>query len=646
MPESLINKLSITRSDVSHQRFLYGIKPLPGVKDSKQDVVYRPFQMVYEIGYVKKASAIPEPLLFVGFYGFNYPVIARLDTLWSRPADTTIQPCVHNLLADVFVNSYESFETSDPQPCKLLVFDLSKNTRLAEQIALVTPIPASAKDLFYLFWDTRVQPELPAGFSEPGMTEMNVTRPVKIPKSKMATAVADAKPIPPPPVAIKEPKPVPPPVAIKKEVPPANAISGQTVKPKEQVKSLAPAISFTRAPDISQLLYPDLWEYAIKQSPSLDQNDIILKLSKKNDSLIAFSKSRNEVSTVFLLPVKSYPVSLRPAENGFPEELTSATVKSSLLKNLRSVKFGYKGQELFFADDKINTILQIPSCFSNRMEIKGNWDKPATLNWSGTKDSGFDTLFVALEKIPLRLTIVDEKTGSPVNGCMVTVRVQGKIINSLNFNSTGDIEGLYRLESVYQVSVQHDDYYSKSPFLSKKDFDAGKTITLINQPAFDVFYVATASELKNQMITSVERKFESVKQLKQPFLLFLSNTDRPFVTSDEKSVQGIINKIPQLFDDVPNLVTDYERFNKELRAKPLPPNAKVNLSFYMSKDVFQSQGKAFIDKVVYSYRDIFKVEASVNIYLDTEITEQITANKNKDDKKPNENYHYYSLLNQ
>jgi hypothetical protein len=148
------------------------------------------------------------------------------------------------------------------------------------------------------------------------------------------------------------------------------------------------------------------------------------------------------------------------------------------------------------------------------------------------------------------------------------------------------------------------------------------------------------------MITSVERKFESVKQLKQPFLLFLSNTDRPFVTSDEKSVQGIINKIPQLFDDVPNLVTDYERFNKELRAKPLPPNAKVNLSFYMSKDVFQSQGKAFIDKVVYSYRDIFKVEASVNIYLDTEITEQITANKNKDDKKPNENYHYYSLLNQ
>ena len=668
MPASLVSPLAVSRADFSHPWFLYGIKPMPGVKDSKQDVVYRPFQMVYEIGYVKKPTVITEPSLFIGFYGFTYPVISRLDTLWSRPADTTTQPCVHNLLADVFMNSYESFETSDPKPCKLLVFDLSKNQGLSTQIGKVTAVPASAKGIFYLFWDTRLQPKLPEGFSGEGMIEMDVAKPARTPKNK--AAMADSKSAPPP-------------VAGKPEAVAAIAVAGETVKsktsastqkgkqeasgkkqtqdngnkpePKTQgpvktdpVKPATPVVALIHAPEISKSLYPDLWGYATKQTPSLDQADITLKLSKRNDSLIAYSKKQQTAVSGYPLALKSYPVALRPIDNAFPVEITSAKVKAGLSANLRSVNFGYKGQRLLFSEDKTNTILQIPECFSNRQEITGNWDKPAILTWPGASGSSGDTLFVTLEKIPLRITVVDEKTSIPVNGCIATVRVQGKIVSSMNINSTGEIQGLYRLESIYQLSIQHDDYYSKSSFLLRKDFDAGKTVTLINQPVYDVFYISTATKLKNEMLASVEQKFESVIQLNLPFILFVSNTDKPLVTSDSKSFKSIMNKAMQIFDDAPNLVSDYDHFSKDIKSKPPPKKTKVNLNFYMPAEVFQSQGKGkdFIDKAVDYFRGIYTVEALlVNIYLDTEITEQITANKNKDDNKPNENYHYYSLLN-
>ncbi len=668
MPGELVSALPIARNDFSHSRFLYGINPLPGAKDSKQDVVYRPFKVVYEIGYVKKAVTIPELTLFVGFYGFNYPVISQLDTLWSKPGDTTSLACVHNLLADVFLNSYDSFEASDPKTCKLLVFDLTENLNLATLIAKITAVPASAKGMFYLFWDTRLKPKLPEVFSGSEMFEMDVNKAVRIPKNK--AAIADV-----PPAVTK-------PVDVKPEAVAVVAVAGQTVKPKtpsatskgkpevaekkqrpetekkpasttpvpvktEPAKPAAPAVTLIRAPEISKLLYPDLWAYAIKQAPSLDQTDITLKLSKKNDSLIAYSKKEQTAVSGYPLPMKSFPVSLRPVGNVFPDELTSAKVKASLSANLRSVVFGYKGQRLFFSEDKVNILLQIPDCFSNRQEISGNWDKPAILTWKATSGSSGDTLFVTLEKNPLRINIVDEKTSNPVNGCIATVRVQGKIINSMNINSSGDIQGLYRLESVYQLSVQHDDYYIKSSFLSKKDFDAGKTVTLINQPAYDIFYISTATKLKNEMIASVEQKFESVTQLELPFLLFISNADNPLITTNSKSVKSTMNKVLQIFDDAPNLISDYDRFSKEIKSKPPPPNTKVNLNFYMPTDIFQSKGRDFIDKAVYYFRDIFTVkEVLVNIYLDTEITEQITASKNKEDNKPNENYHYYSLINQ
>lgn len=665
MPASLASMLTITRGEFSQPRFLYGIKPMPGAKDSKLDVVFRPFKMVYEIGYVKKAAAIPEPSLFVGFYGFDFPVISRLDTLWSRPADTAIQPCAHNLLADVFVNSYESFETPDPESCKLLIFDLAKNSKLAELISTIAPVPASAKGLFYLFWDTRIQPSLPDGFSGSGMIEMDVTNPIKIPNSKIT--LAQAKPVPPPAPVIKEPpvKKIPEQTVKPKEPAPAQKTKQETIEKKqtqdiakkpepktqppvktEPVKPMNPAVAFIHAPEISKSLYPDLWEFAVKQTPSLDKNDITLKLSKRNDSLIAFSKSLKQATNIYPLPFKSCPVSLRPAENSFPVELTAVAVKANLTQNLRSVDFGYKGQELFFSDDKTNVVLQIPDCFSNRQELKGNWDTEAKLSWKSGQKSDADTLFVNLEKAPVRLTIVDEKTNSPVNGCIVTVRVKGKIVNSLRINSTADIQGLYRLESVYQLSIQHDDYYPKSPFLTRKDFDAGKTIILSSQPAYDLFFIAPVPEMKNQIITSVEQKFESVTRLKQPFYLFVSNTDRPLITSDEKSVGGIIDKIPQLFDDAPNLITDFNRINKAVLSKAPPPNTLVNLNFYMSKEVFESQGKAFIDKVVHPFKDIFKVKYWVNIYLDTEITQQFVDANNKDDKTPNKMYHFFSLSNE
>jgi hypothetical protein len=664
MPASLKSVLAISRSDFSHPRFLYGIKPLPGVKDSKLDIVFRPFKMVYQIGYVKNAVVITDPSLFIGFYGFNYPAIAQLDTIWSRPGDTTSEPCVHNLLCDLFLNSYESFETSDPKTCKLLVFDLSKNTKLAEKIESVTSMPASARKLFYLFWDTRIQPDLPEGFSGDGMIEMEVTKPIKIPKSK--AAIAEAKPAPP-----AEP--------IVKAVPPAKTVPEPSPKPKESsssqkmkqesagkkqnqditkktesktpsakevtVRPIVPATILIHAPEISKSLYPDLWEYARKQTPSLDPNDIILTLSKRNDSLIAFSKSLKKVTNSYPLPLRSFPVSLRSAENGLPPELATPKVKTFLSKNLKSLAFSYKGQELLFSDDKTFTILQIPECFSNRPDIKAYWDTEAKLSWSVEQGSG-DTLFVNLEKAPLSLTIIDDKTNTPVNGSLVTIRVQGKIVNSLIMNSSGEIKDLFRLESVYQLSVQHDDYYTKLLSLSRKDFDVGKTILLINQPAYDVFYISATSEMRNQMITSVERKFESVTNLKQPFFLFVSNTDKPLMTSDYKAVKDVFGKVPLLFDDVPNLVTDYDRFSKAIKSKPPSANSKVNLTFYMSKDVFLSQGKAFIDKVTHTFREVFKVDASVNIYLDSEITEQIIADKNKDDKKPNANYHFFSLLNE
>jgi hypothetical protein len=159
-----------------------------------KDIAISTFEMVYKNGIAKKPSGINEPRLFIGLYGFEFSSISRVDTLWCRPSDTLVQPCVHNLLSDIFIRNLEFFEIADPSVVKLFILDLSKDRVLRNKLAASLSSPPGVKDILYLVMNIEMQETLPAMFTTNEPVLINILNPPKFPRSKETMAMTIVAP--------------------------------------------------------------------------------------------------------------------------------------------------------------------------------------------------------------------------------------------------------------------------------------------------------------------------------------------------------------------------------------------------------------------------------------------------------------------
>ena len=627
MPMECRIPLQLSLKEYTYPKLFYGVKPCKGTEELFPDIFFRNFKLVYDAGFLKKPASVPYSEIIVGFIGFKREFIDEVDTLWCKPSDTTIQPFIHNLLSDVFLDNLGAFDAFNPESCSLCVVHVQS----IKSPGVTSSVGEKGQKIIFLLWNKEKQPVMPAFFPSNDMTCMPLTKPLKFQRNK-----ALAQRIPPPAVNI----------AVTKETitPIDKPILSTEKKALEETKKVVfPPDSVTFAPKISALFIPEIVTFLKKKNFSFNDNEMTLSLSKTNDTLIVSSKNNGNILKSLPILVRAIPFSVEQAESN--RRLGRPDAESKFLNARQSKKLVicYKGQGMFVNPAK--KMIFIPEIITNPDEILAASSLPASVkvvkNISNTPDS--IKIFFDYEKNPLKLLVYDQKSQAPVNGFHTEIWYSQKIkVFDGKLNSGNEIPGLFLGDSLYTMLIYHPDYKNPDPaskiFITRNDFIKGKTVSLEPQPGFNIIYVEPKFILRQNIVECLEERTEEIIKNHQPFLLFVSNTSNPMIVSDPDKISETVNRIPELFDDPTNPDVDYSFFSDNLKRIEGLQNKKIILQFYCSIDFFRNGGNAFMLKIINDLlKGIFNNEnTEIWMYTNGELT--------YDEKNSLLNYHYYQLM--
>jgi hypothetical protein len=658
LPDQLKNPVAFTYSDFTHSKFYYGIRKLTGDVKSCQGIYLQTYEIIYEIGYVRGTTSVKKPRIFLGFCGIDFTRISEWEPLKSKPSDTLIQPCVHNLLSDIIETNADLLGIADVLKCDLLVYNLFNDKALYGFLNEKQPMPENCNGIFYLLWDKEMKPTLPAFLSSSQPVKMAISTPVKIPRAKLSfmetpssdkttTQATEKKPdkVPentkvqkgqkaaPKDVSKKKPKPVASPPVKKSNLPAKDPVTKETpdVNPEIIISS----------PDISPLFLPDIQAFLNRKKIQYNQNDNIVSLSPNNDTLFIKSKSKEKLINSVAIQLKKIPVTcIQDQKNrrGYlpdPESLILNRV------NLEKMIFTYKGQQLFL-DKQYENVL-IPEIISSTGDLRVASEIPVSII---TAQGPADTIKIitTYEKLPVKLLLTDTKYNKPVKGCPIRIIIKkkfGKIqvneeIYSLIIDSGDDIPDLFKNDLIqYTVILDHPDFKPVIQKIYSDDIETLKSIRLENQHSYSLIYVEPAMIMREKIVFSLDKRKETLIRNSPHFFLFISNTDRPLVVIDSSEYTRTVHKISMLYDDKPNPEVDYQSLVDHLTNLDFSGDS-IKVNFYMSVNLYRNQGREFINRLVKDVITlIYKKEPEIYIFTD----ESLPPEEKIDEIK----YHYFTL---
>jgi hypothetical protein len=638
MPTEFKIPLQLSLKEYTSPKLYYGIKPLKSVVELIPDVYFRNFRFVYDAGFLSKPVADASSEMVIGFIGFKQEFIAEIDTLWCKPSDTTIQPCLHNLLSDVFLNNLGAFDTFDPEDCNLCIV----NSQSITNPKLKSSLGEHGENVIFLFWNKEKHPVMPASFPVNDMTCTSIANPIKIPRGKAVAQKAV------PPATIKVPateklaatpktSPSTQPLPVKKAPSEKTNIVNQPDKIVKQPDNIV------FAPQINSLLIPEIVAFTKQKKFSFNENEMTLALSKMNDTLIICAKDNGKLLKSIPILVRSVPYTIEQAMSN--RRLTEPDAESKFLNARQSKKLviSYKGQGLTVTPSKKRIF--VPEFVSTPDEIVPVSSLPVSVkvvkNSSNVPDS--IKIFFNYEKKPLKLSVNDQKLLTNVNGFQTEIWYSQKIkVFVGKLNSGDEIPGLFLGDSLYSMLICHPDYKNPDPsrkiFITHDDFNTGKTVFLDPEPGFNVIYVEPKNSLRQTIVDCIDDRLMEIKKNHQPFMLFVSNTSNPLVIKDPDKITETVDRISELFDDAPNLNIDYSSFSENLKAIEGLEQQKIILQVYCSVDLFHNGGNEFVDRIV---NDLLKGVFNNN---NTEIWLYTNTELDDAEKKSLLNYHYYTFM--
>jgi hypothetical protein len=646
LPDQLKNPMPFIYSDYSHPKFYYGIRGIDRDVKSYQGVFLQAYEIIYEIGYVRSTTPVRKPMIYLGFYGFDFSMITEWEPLKCKPSDTTIQPCVHNLLSDVVISNADIIGIRDISNCELLVFNLFNDKSLYNLLTEQKPIPENSGGIFYLLWNKENKPDLPAFLSSSASIRMTITKPEKVSRKKLAflenpsnEKTKPVTPVPPPPVAVQKPA-----KRSKNQTSQKSTASatGEEKKPDVTESSNLNNSPVTISPDISPALLPDLVAYLSGKKISYKADENALSFSSKNDTLFIWNKSKSRLINYIILPFKRIPVTLIQYENNRRGNLPDPESRILNRWYAKKMSFSYKGQQLYF--EKTVQKLYLPTIVSSAKDIQLNSVIPAAIDLN---EGNGDTIKIntTYQKSPVKINIFDLKSKQPVNGCPVRIIIRRKFetvqvneeIYSLLRDSGDEIPDLFKNEMIkYTIILDHPDFKPLTQLITEKDFTTPKSIYLESQTSFVLLYVEPALMMREQITKSLDKRKESLIRNNKHFLLYISNTDRPLIVFDTSSYTKSIHQISMLFDDKPNLQVDYQSLINNLKNIDISGDS-IKVNFYMSCSLYNRDGKKFINRLVKDgIRLVYNKEPEIYIFTDREL--------NNEEKIDDIKYHYYTLF--
>ena len=608
IPEKGRIPLKIPLTDFSKSHFFYGIKPVSGVENISSGIQFRMFEMISEIGYVKKPYAINYPKIIVGFCGFDESFVSELDTLWAKPSDTTIQSYVHNLLSDVFVGNLSALDVSDPSTCKLLIIDVSNNQSIPRSIMT----SENTKKIVFLLKNTRASTEIPESLSNSVIAQMDITRPLRSPRIQAAKTdvVLPGKPEQPAPIISK-----------------SNISRG----------SVESAASLTKAPEISTLFYLEVKSYIEQNGLGFDEKSMKLTLSETSDSVCVINKVDNKILKRFLI-TKEYTIKFTQSTENRRREVPDPETVALNNKFGKQAIFGYNGQKLYY--DNIKKILRVPIFVKNGNELQCHSPISNSIECIKENDKDICQISFNYDKHPLKITVTNIKDNKKIDNFYLVINSSSNPILKAKFNSGNEIPELLTYDSIYTINLFHPEYkkINTTVYTLSSDFSSGKTIQLEYQPAHHIFYVEPRIGLRQQILHCLEQRITSIQLNNQPYLLYITNSNLPIIASDEDGVNNALNRVSELFDEEPNLETDYKIFSDKIKSLEGLTQEKIILHFYMSMKLYQKQGRQFIDKII---NDVItgiynQKNWEVYLYVDGELQASEIVSSIK--------YHYLNLL--
>jgi len=669
MPKEMqiqINK--IPRKDYSDPWFIYNLSPVSPMKGPKNNVYFRLYEAGFESGSTKQEVKIPDQSILVGFYGFRSMTLSAMDGLRGKATDTNIFPCIHNLLCDVIIHSQDALEVEDISNVNLVIVNLSKNDPIRMEISQLLSIPSTAKGLLYLVWNKGIYETLPKPFVSADALIMPLNDPFKIirpheiakiknPPAKPAVKkdeIAAKTPVTKPPEPkLPQPGKKEKPPELKVTPPPKNQEPEKKIQPapaapvKKQDPPAKQVPAVCKAPAISKALYPLFWDLAAKQYLDISQASDTILLAAGNDTLIIRTKKDRQVKGAVAVPTRTYRVTFHSPGPEKDDEPLFVSLASS---NLKRVIFSYKEQKMPFVEDeksKGKGTISMPVFCDDPKSLKADWNLVADMQpETGLLREGDSLVFIP-KKAPVNLSLIDDQTNIPIKSCYIDLLRGGtEKLLSFKYKPGARVPEIFLSDRVYSIRMQYPGYLTKPDPITRGDFEDGKTSKIRSTPSFHILYCAPDPSLKGKMVTTLEEHLESINQLRQSFLLMISNAEKPLVSTDQESAQKFVLQIPQLFDQATLLKSDEAALISKIKKTPFPKNATINLTIMMSEKIYQNGGEDFILNLYSTIQGLFSSEIKVMIYLDTDVDNKKVSDSKDDRIRIKTKFRYLNLLNE
>jgi len=613
--------------------FVYGIKAVSGeVKE---------FNYVMMRTYIVNAKAEGTPCqinppvkIMVGFLGFSPSAVNSASELFTAPIDTSVFPCVHNLLADLMVKKRMQFDFKDIKKLKIAIYNLNTEKALYSTLQDKFLISPESSNLLFLIWDQYKEPGLPVILQSCNPLIIDVSSPLKFkgtPQQAIAQAVAPA-----PPKETAKPAPVPAVVpaatVVAKETPREKTVSPQPAPPTQkpesgnqnaEPKAQSPAAAPSGLIHEIQVLAD---EFILKNKIDKDKVQLTYFLNKRIDSLrIKAVSDKGEKNFIMLIPqFAPMPVTFTQPED-YRRKGEDDVEFPDVIK-LFSTKFRFKfyNQELYF--DSLTSSVLIPKAFTpvEKIRIEGLESAVAKIVLDDKNQPSGISVSVKIPKSPLKLTILDKRTSLPIKNIDLKIYYKNKrdYVYYGSFNSGDEINNkLFKLPGIaYKILIQHPDYNPlKSFFISDKDFEKENTYSMEFKRAYNMIYLDLAAGNRMVLKTMLQEKVGAYLELKIPFLLVVSNGQKPMIIKDQAAFTEFISKIGIAITTQPNAKEDRDAI---INALPLDSLAKVNIiqfQYFLSTDTYASSADGLINDLIKDLKLYFKTKPDIYIYINYDI---------------------------
>ncbi len=632
--------LPISRKDFSTPKSFYGISRAGEDFSTLQGVFLIPLKVEYQIGPQKSSEGIPARKILVGFAGISNTSLVDMDVLWAKPSDTTTQPGVHTLLSDVFVQNAAQLDLEDMSEFFLIAVDLNANKMLADNISKLMKNPADAKGILFILCNKQKCPELPPAFKVKQKIEMQLTEVEKVdwPGKSIAKTETPEVPVIPPAAVTPPPAPVNPPSSPETQPAALNAEPKATEPGLSETPVESPVNRpvITKLPEINPIVYPEILAFISGRMSTFNESTMYFKFSAHTDTLRVLSKESNRQIRKFQLNTIEIPVNVEQAETNRRESDPDPEALALIGKNKLPLIFAYKGQQLFF--DQVRDTLVFPELFQSRSDIILDCEAPSELKASKNSKNEIVKFNASIRfpKTTLKLDFFDPEKGRPIDYCYLQIGFplpkEGDPI--IKYKVKDGIPDMISMEGIkYKIFITDPVYDKLSIVLSPTEINAGKRVNLSVTKSYSIIYTLPMPSIRIITRKSLESRLESIKAYNIPFSLFVSNAERPYITSDTAVYRGTLQKIQMLFDDKPNLNEDFTNFNNAIQKLDLATESTIKIQFYMPYSVYKDGGRMFIsrivnDGIILPHDNIRNIK--VYVFLDKDIDPRDLINYNKE----------------